>query len=154
MFCFAGNSLHLVREDSWFHGVILARWVFVLLWASEWLCERVSDFMILWRTVPVCRRSESSWQKNSLAWLATSPSPTVYFLPFARLPCLCSHFFDSHAALARYPRLRRANEDVSLLLKTMAVTKMTVFFPSSLPPSHPPSTPTADGLRWKPNHVL
>lgn len=124
-----------MREDSWFHGVIFAWWCSVsavCVVMGEWVGERVSDFVILWRIVPVPKRSESRWQKNSPAWLGTSPSPTVYFLP-----CLCSHFFDSHTALAWYPRLRRTNEDVSLLLKTMAVTKMTVSFPSFLPPSHP-----------------
>lgn len=87
--------------------------------------------MILWRIVLV-HKSESRWQKNSQAWLSTSPSPTVYIR-------LASHVFALTFRQAWYPRLRQTNEDVSLLLKTMAIAKMAASFPSYLPPSHPHS---------------
>lgn len=88
------TGMNLVKGDSRFHGVMPALWCSarVVCVMGKWVGERVSNFMILLRTALVCKRSDSRWQKNSLAWLGTSPSPTVYFLPFARLPCLCSHF--------------------------------------------------------------
>lgn len=74
-------------------------------------------------------------EQPGLAWHLTI---SYGIFPPLRSPSLSSvSLFDSHAALAWYPRLRRTNEDVSLLLKTMAVRKMTVSFPSSHPPSHP-----------------
>lgn len=131
-----GNNPHLVREESCFHGVILARWCsvsVVCVVMGEWVGERVSDFVKSWR---ICSCSQKKWEQMTkeqpgLAWHLTvsygmfhplrSPSPSSLSL------------FDSYAALAWYPRLRPTNEDVSLLLKTMAITKMTRSFPSSHP---------------------
>lgn len=102
--------------------------------ASGWKSERLCNIMEDWSC------SQKKWEQmtkeqHGLAW---HPIVSYGVFPPLRLPPVSSlSLFDSHAALAWYPRLRQTNEDVSLLLKTMAVIKMTVSFPSSHPPSHP-----------------
>lgn len=107
-----------MREDSCFHGMILAVWCsegVVLLWPSEW----VKEWATLWNYggfVHVPKSRESRWQKNSLAWLGTSPSPTVCFLPFPRLP----------RARSRFPTATRHWRDIhayAQLMKTFLCCK-------------------------------
>lgn len=73
-------------------------------------------------------------EQPGLAWHLT--------ISYDMFPPLRSHsqsllsLVDSYAAQAWYPRLRPTNEDLSLLLKTIAIIKMTRSFPSSHP--YPP----------------
>lgn len=102
----------------------------VLLWVNKRLCDYYGGLFQKWEQMT----------KEQLG-LACHLTVSYGLFPSLAFPCLRSHFPDSHAALAWYRRPRRTNEDVSLLLKTTVVTKMTVFFfPSShlLTPIPPP----------------
>lgn len=97
---------------------------------GEWVGERVSDFVKLWR---VCSCSQKKWEQmtNEQPGLAWHLTVSYGMLPPLHLLLL----FDSYVALVWYPRLHLTNEHASLLLKkkTMAVAKTTLSFP----PSHP-----------------
>lgn len=112
--------------------------------AGEW----VKEWATLWYHGGLFMFQKKKWEQMikeqpGLAWHLTVSSGILPPLRSPPLPSLS--LLDSHAALARYPRPRRPNEDVSLLLKTMAVTKMTVSAPSSHPPSHPLPPPQQMG---------
>lgn len=102
--------------------------------ASGWKSKRLYGIM----EDCSCLEKEVRADDKRTAWLGFTPHLLLRCIPS---PSLASSAFaltfDSHTALAWYPHLRQTNEDVSLSLKTMAVTKRTASFPSSFLPSHP-----------------